>query len=376
MDLTLTPEQHAVMDLASGLAKRAHGPAPVTWQEAGEFPWSFMRELAAHGLTGISIDAKHGGQGQQLIDAVLAIIAVGVTAPHLADAVHVTNFGAVQQIAQFGSPRLVREVLSAALAGEALITAAMSEPDGGTNLAGLRTRARIDGDQVVVDGSKVFNSNGPHATHYVVWSRFSDDPGSVGAVVVPAAAPGARRGATERFMSGEPHCMLHFDQCRVPADYVLLRQDGMRAMMPVFNIERLGNASRCYAYGTLALQLAADHMRARRAATGTLADKQGLQWKLADMRLALEAAKLLIYQAATQLTDGTPDPLNASMAKLSANEASFAAVDQALQIFGGYGFTSDSPLDYLFKRTRGWMIAGGSVESLRHRIAREVLRTS
>lgn len=374
MDFTLTPEQRQMTEMASGLAARAAGDEPVTWEEAGRYPWSFMRTLAEHGLTGISIDADAGGQGLDLVDAVLAIIAVGRTAPHLADAVQASNFGAVQQIARFGSPRVRAEVLAPALAGRALITAAMSEPDGGTNLAGLRTRAHRDGDRIVVDGAKVFNSNGPHATHYVVWARFGDDPRSVGAVVVPADAEGAGRGATEHFISGEAHCALYFDSCAVPAEYVLTDHDGMRAMMPVFNIERLGNAGRCYAYGELAFRLATEHMRTRETATGRLADLQGLQWKLADMRVRLEATRLLLLQAATRLTDGSPDPLYSSIAKLHANESGFEAAHQALQIFGGTGFVAGSPLDYVFKRTRGWMIAGGSVEALRHRIAREVLR--
>lgn len=362
MDFTLTSEQRQMTEMASGLAARAGGDEPVTWEEAGRYPWSFMRELAGHGLTGIGIDSDAGGQGLDLVDAVLAIVAVGTAAPHLADAVQATNFGAVQQIARFGSSRVREGVLAPALAGRALITAAMSEPDGGTNLAALRTRARRDGDQVVVDGAKVFNSNGPHATHYVVWARFGDEPRSVGAVVVPADAEGASRGATEHFISGEAHCALYFDGCRVPAEYVLTDHDGMRAMMPVFNIERLGNAGRCYAYGELAFRLATEHMRTRETAAGRLADLQGLQWKLADMRVRLEATRLLLLQAATRLTDGNPDPLHTSIAKLQANESGFEAAHQALQIFGGAGFVAGSPLDYVFKRTRGWMIAGGSDE--------------
>lgn len=259
-------------------------------------------------------------RGLDLIDAVLALAAVAETAPHLADAVQAANFGAVRQIAAFGSDRVVEEVLRPILAGRALATIGMSEPGGGTALSHLHTRARREGAEVVLHGGKVFNSNGPHATHFVVWARFGDERHDIGAVVVPAGAPGLERGATERFISGEAHCALSFDGCRVPADHVLLDHDGMRRMMPVFNIERLGNATRSYAYGELALRLATGYMLERETAGGHLADHQ------------------------------------------------------ALQIFGGYGYTSESQVDYLFKRTRGWMIASGSVEIQRQRIAREVLR--
>lgn len=374
MDFTLTPEQQEMVEMAAGLARRAQPDPYVSWEEAGEFPWDFMGEIAEHGLAGIDIPESKGGQGLALIDSVLAIAAVAQVAPHLADALQATNFGAIRQIAAFGSERVVDDVLRKILAGEALATVAMSEPGGGSALAELRTRARYDGDEVVVDGGKVFNSSGPHATHFVVWARFGDDARSIGAVVVPATADGFEAGAPERFVSGEAHCTLSFDGCRVPREYVLLDENGMRRMMSVFNIERLGNATRSYAYGELALNLATGYMLERETANGRLADYQGLQWKLADMRMRLDAARLQLHRAATELRDGTPDPLLTSMAKCQANEAGFFAVNEALQIHGGYGFTTDSPLDYLLKRTRGWMIAGGSVELQRHRIAREVLK--
>jgi len=144
--------------------------------------------------------------------------------------------------------------------------------------------------------------------------------------------------------------------------------------MSVFNIERLGNATRSYGYGEYALRLATGYLLDRETGGGRLADHQGLQWKIADMRLALESARLLLVQAATSVKDGVPDPLHTSMAKLAANEAGFDATNEAVQIFGGYGYTDDSALNYVFKRTRGWMIAGGSLEVQRNRIARELFK--
>lgn len=374
MDFELTEEQRALIEMATGLARR-HSPDPnVSAQQAGEFPWDFAAELADHDLTGIDIAEPKGGQGLSLFDSVLVLSAIAQHAPHLADAVQATNFGAVRQVATFGGERLLSDVLAPALAGRALITVAMSEPSGGSALGGLHTRAQRRDDTVVVNGSKVFNSQGPHATHCVVWARFGSDPGSIGAVVVPTDSEGFSRGATERYMSGETHCALSFDDCEVPDEYVLLDGDGMRRMMPIFNIERLGNATRSHAFGELALRLATDHMLERETGGGRLADHQGLRWKLADMRLRLDSARLLLYRAALQLRDGAPDPLSTSLSKLAANEAGFDAASEALQIFGGYGFTEDSPLNYLFKRTRGWMIAGGSVEVQRNRIAAEMLK--
>jgi alkylation response protein AidB-like acyl-CoA dehydrogenase len=374
MDFTLTDEQQAMVEMAEGLAKaHVHGPS-VTWDEAGAFSWEFMRALAKQGLTGIDVAPERGGQGLTLMDSVLVITAVASCAPHLADAVHATNFGAIRQLSTFGSERVVDDVVRPVLAGQAYATIGMTEPGGGSALATLRSTGRYDGNDVIVNGGKVFNTGGPEATHVVAWVRFGAAAEDVGAVVVPVDTPGFTRGATERFMSGEAHCELGFQDCRVPSEYVLMDRNGMRKMMSVFNIERLGNASRSIGLGELAFRIATEYMLDRETGTGRLADFQGLQWKLADMRVKLDSAKLLIARAACELRDGVPDPLLTATAKLAANEAGFEAANQALQICGGYGYTDDSPLNYIFKRTRGWMIAGGSVELLRHRIAREVLK--
>jgi alkylation response protein AidB-like acyl-CoA dehydrogenase len=374
MNFDLSDEQLAMVEMAAQLASR-HAPGPrVSWEQAGTFSWGFMSELAEHGLTGIDVPEERGGQGLSLLDAVLVICAVAEASPHLADAVQAANFGAIRQLAAFGSDCAVDEVLRPALAGRALVTVAMSEPAGGSAVSKLRSRALVDGPAVIVTGSKVFNSGGLHATHYVVWVRFSDEPDGIGAVVVPADTPGFERGAPEQFMSGEVHSTLSFDRCRVPVEYVLLDHDGIRRMMSVFNIERLGNAARSYAYGELALRLATKYMLERETASGRLADFQGLRWKLADMRMKLDAAQLLLYRAATELRDGVPDALRTSVAKCFANETGFEVAHQAMQILGGYGYSMDSPMPYIFARTRGWMIAGGSVEIQRNRIASELLR--
>ncbi|MER7006076.1 acyl-CoA dehydrogenase family protein [Dactylosporangium sp. NPDC000555] len=375
MDFTINAEQRAVMDLARNLALK-HSPTPVvSWSDAGKFAWDFVRELAEHGLTGIDLPESVGGQGQTLLDSVLVIEAIGAVAPHLADAIHITNFGAVRQIAAFAETETLAGVLREILAGTALPSIAMTEPEVGSAVSHLRTAARIERDRVVVNGQKIFNTNGPVATHYVVWARFGPAPQEVGAVVVPADAPGFSRGADERFISGEPHCALHFDEVELPADYVLLRTDGIRRMISIFNIERIGNAARSLALGELALALAQEHMTQRITGGKPLSAHQGLRWKIADMRTRLDAARLLIYRAALDLDgNGAPRASNVAIAKLTANEAGFAAADASLQIFGGSGYSSGSAIDYIWRRTRGWQIAGGSLEVLRNRIADEMFK--
>jgi len=375
MDFELTQEQAELVAMAAGLATRQQPTPQVSWKDAGEFPWEFARELAEHGLTGISIPESIGGQGLGLMEAVLVLEAVGSNAPHLADAVQATNFGAIQQIAAFAGEKARQDVLSPILQGNALATIGMSEPGAGSAVSHLRTRAVRDGRFVRITGHKIFNSNGPHATHYVVWARFGEERDQVGAVIVPADAPGFSRGKTERFLSGEAHCALIFDDARVPVEYVLMERDGIRKLMSVFNIERLGNATRSLAFGELALRLALEHLTERETGGRRLFDYQGLQWKIADLKLRLEGARLLLLRAACEgRGGGAPSSLNTSLAKLACNESGFEAANQALQIFGGYGFSTEYPFQYLLMRTRGWMIAGGSVELQRDRIFKELTR--
>ncbi|MGC1184542.1 MAG: acyl-CoA dehydrogenase family protein [Candidatus Dormiibacterota bacterium] len=371
---SLTPEQSELVELATSLARRNGAGVRVSWEEAGKFPLDFCRELARHGLTGINLPTEQGGQGMSLFESVLVLEAVATTAPHLGDAVQATNFGGIRQVAAFANDRLQHEVLAPALRGEALVNIGMSEPDAGSALGEMRTQARVEGEYVYIDGQKVFNSNGPHASHYVVWARFDDGPEGVGAVVVPGDAAGFSRGAPERFASGEAHCTLNFDHVKVPKYHLLMDRSGIRKMMAIFNIERIGNATRSVAVGELALRLAAGHMVDRVVGGLPLADRQGLQWSLADMRVRVDASRLLVHRAALELTEGVPSGVFTSIAKVAANEAAFEVVNEAITIFGGYGFSSDSPLPYLLMRARGWMTGGGTVGIQRTRIAREELK--
>jgi alkylation response protein AidB-like acyl-CoA dehydrogenase len=373
MDFVLSEEQEAVIETSRGLARRYAPNVTVSWDEAELFSWEFLGALAGHGLTGIDLPEHLGGQGLTLFDAVLVIESVARTAPHLADAVHATNFGAIRQIAAFSRSERLEETVREVLAGRSLPSIAMSEPGAGSAVNDLTTRARRENGSYRIKGEKTFNTFGPIATHYVVWARFGDGKRELGAVVIPAASEGLVRGASKRFISGEAFCSLHFDDVLVGNDYVLMSDDGLRKMMSVFNIERLGNAARSIGLGQLALDLATDYMLNRVTGGHRLSEWQGLRWKLADMRMRLDAARLLVYRAALELRNGLPDPGFVAAAKCFANEAGFFAADNALQIFGGYGYASESPLEYIWKRTRGWMIAGGSTEIMRNRVASDHL---
>jgi alkylation response protein AidB-like acyl-CoA dehydrogenase len=227
---------------------------------------------------------------------------------------------------------------------------------------------------VVVNGRKIFTTHGPDADFFVVWARFGDSAGEFGAVIVDREAPGFSVDGSHSFLSGEHYGMLFLDDCKLPKSRVLVDSDGFRRLFAVFNIERLGNASRSLALGQAALDLAVAHAKQRRQFGKPLADFQGLQWRMAEMALKLEGARLLLYRAAANADQGLPSQRETAIAKLACNRAGFEVADAAMQIFGGHGYDAESVVSYLFSRTRGWLIAGGTSEQMLDRIAKGLLK--
>ena len=369
MDFQLTEEQQALQESARRLAEDRFAPTAFTGEG---FHWEAARTLADAGMTGLTISADAGGQGASLFDAVLVMEAISQVCPRSGDAMQATNFGAIRQVAEFGGDRVHEEILTELLAGRAVISAGMSEPDAGSALTELTTSAAYDGDEVVLNGQKVWSTHGPDVTHSVIWARFGPRTRDIGCVVVPTDAPGFSKGRPETYMSGEGHCSFHLDDVRVPREYVLADQDALRRRFTIFGVERVGNAVRSLALAQHAFDLAVEYASSRVQFDRPLCEFQGLQWSFADMRMQLDAARLLIYRATVNADAGVPDPGEASIAKCFANEAAFEVSNAALQVFGASGYSTEFPLEYIVRRTRGWMIAGGSVEMMRNRIAEDI----
>jgi len=375
MDFQFSDEQKMFQESVRRLSLKHFAPKAFTWEtgSGGSYPWENAKILAENGLMGMRLPEEEGGQGATLMDCVIAIMEITKVCPHTGDVFQAGNFGAIQQVAFLGNETLKKSVLPKLLAGETIITAAMSEPNAGSAVTDLRTTARFEGDNVIINGSKIFNSNGDSAGYFCVWCRFGTGVASSGAVIVPADAPGFSRGKTEHHLSGEHHCMLYFDECRVPKEYVLMSEQGFKKMMSVFNVERMGNSSRSLAVAELAYERSLQYVKERKQFDRPLCEFQGIQWKLADMKLRIEQARWLLYKAVVEADRGLPSALDSSLAKLACNEASEFVCREAIQIHGGYGLSKEYPFAYLYARSRGWVIAGGTVEMLRNRIAVEIL---
>jgi len=372
MDFDLTEDQRifaasvrrfAEEHLAAGALARAHAPG---------FPYDVARLMAGQGLLGITLREEDGGQGGTLMDAVLAIEQVAAVCPRSADVVQAGNFGPIRTFAEYATPEQKARWLPDLLAGRNAISLGMSEPEAGSAATELRTTARPDGDHYVVDGSKVFGTHSAEASLYLIYLRFGPGIDGIGSVLIERDTPGFTVGRPSRFLNGEEWSTLYFEGCRVPKENLLLGPGGFKKQIAAFNAERVGNTARSLAVGRYAFERAREHAATRRQFGRTLSEFQGIQWKFAEMTLKLEAAQLLLYRAAVNADRGLPSPYETTLAKLACNQAGFDAANEAIQIMGGTGFSEESLVEYCMRRCRGWMIAGGSVEMMKNRLAEEV----
>ncbi len=376
MDFELNEDQRMLRDSVQALARRHLADGALRRAHLPDYPWDVAELMAGNGLLGITVSEADGGAGGKLSDAVIAIEQIASVCPRSADVVQAGNFGAIRVLAEFGTPAQKERYLGSLLAGKGIISVAMTEPGAGSAVTELATSATPDADGFRLNGSKVFTTHGTHATVFLVYVRFGPGLGGIGSVLVPRDSEGFRFGQRSRFLSGEDWNTLYFDNVYVPREAVVLGPGGFKKQMGGFNVERLGNSARSLALGRHAYTLARDHALMRHQFGRPLAEFQGLQWKFANMKVQMDAAQLLLYRAAVNADRGFPSAEQTAIAKVACNRAGFDLANESMQILGGLGYSEESLAEYCFRRTRGWMIAGGSTEILLNRIAEHVFDRS
>ncbi|WP_225027585.1 acyl-CoA dehydrogenase family protein [Xinfangfangia pollutisoli] len=372
MQQFFTEDQAALAQSVQSFARNELAPGALDRAHSREYPWDVAQKLAGMGLLGITMDEKDGGAGGTLMDAVIAIQEIAMFCPKSADVVQAGNFGPIRTFVEYASDEQKERFLADLIGGRALISLGMSEPDAGSAVTELKTSAREDGDGYIINGSKVFSTHSPEANLFLIYVRFGPGLNGIGSVLVERGTPGFTVGQRSSFMSGEEWCPLYFENCRIPKENVLLGPGGFKKQISGFNVERLGNSSRALALGRYAFEAAKLHATDRRQFGRPLCEFQGLQWKFAEMLMKLEAAQMFLYRAANVPNGTLPSANDTAMAKLACNTAGWEVSNEALQVMGGYGYSTESLVEYCVKRTRGWMIAGGSIEMLKNRIAEHV----
>jgi alkylation response protein AidB-like acyl-CoA dehydrogenase len=372
MNFELTSEQQAFADAVGKFALNELAPGALERAHSPHYPWEIASKLSEQGLLGIALSEKDGGQGGTLMDAVIAIQEVAMHCPKSADVVQAGNFGAIRTFAEYASEKQKEKYLPDLLAGKKILGLGMSEPGAGSAVTELQTSAKkVDGGYLI-NGSKVFSTHSPEAGVFLIYLRFGPGLDGIGSVLVERGADGLTIGQPNSFMSGEEWSQLYFEDCFISDDSVLLGPGGFKRQISGFNIERIGNSSRALALGRYAFNKAKEYASVRKQFGKDICEFQGIQWKFAEMAVKLDAAQLLLYRAAVNAEVGLPSAYETTVAKLMCNNTGFEVANEALQVMGATGYSQETLVEYCVRRTRGWMIAGGSIEILKNRIAEEV----
>ena len=327
----------ALAQLEKDALKRAHDP---------RFPFDVAKLMHAQGLMGITVAEADGGVGGTLMDAVIAIEQVAAVCPRSADVVQFGNFGPIRTFAEYATPAQKQRWLVQLLSGNMVISLGMTEPEAGSAVTDLVTSAKPDGANYVVNGSKVFSTFSPDAEIFLVYLRYGPGLGGIGSLIVERGTPGFTIGKPSSFMSGEEWSELHFENCRVPAENLLLGPGGFKKQIASFNVERLGNSARALALGRYAYEKARDYASTREQFGRPLCEFQGLQWKFAEMAIKLEGAQLLLYRAAANADRGLPSAYETAVAKAACNQAGFEVANDAVQAMGALGYSSETLVEY------------------------------
>ena len=367
MNFSLTDEQQALQDTARKYARERLPTFAAECESKDEAPpASLVREFADMGFLGINVSADYGGLGLGNLEALIVIEELARVSGAVAFPVFESCVGPVRAIEHFASESLRRKVIPAVCRGEKMVAVSMSEPNAGSALTDLTTRGLIQGDRIVLNGTKRWCSGGGHADGYVVYCRLSDDPGpkGIGAVYVEKDAPGLAFGAREQLMGfrGVPSSDLIFEDCAIPLDHVVVPAGGFKQLMEAFDLERCGNATMALAQAAGALEDVLEYVKERKQFGKAIVEFQAVQLRLAEMAMRVDAARLLIWRAAANAQKGLPSILESSMAKCFANEIAREVCGHAVQLMGGYGYSREYPRERRLRDAWGWGIAGGAVD--------------
>ena len=340
-------------------------------------PVETLREAAALGLGGVTVDERFGGSGLKRLDSVLIFEALATGCPSVAAFLSIHNM-AVWMIDAFASDDFRADVVPRLATMEQIASYCLTEPGAGSDAGALSTRARRDGDAYVIDGVKQFISGAGASDWYVTMTRTgADGPGGVTAIAVPAPTPGMSFGANERKMgwNAQPTRQVIFENCRVPVSNRLGSEgEGFRIAMKGLDGGRLNIAACSLGGAKTALERTLAYMAERKAFGKTIDQFQALQFRLADMATELEAARALLHKAARSLDAGDPDATQlVAMAKRFATDAGSKIADEALQLHGGYGYLADYGIEKIVRDLRVHRILEGTNEIMRVIIARGLI---
>ncbi|MFL5040452.1 MAG: acyl-CoA dehydrogenase family protein [Xanthobacteraceae bacterium] len=371
--MSLSEEQRRFVHTVRDLAQREFKPRAIKYLD-GTFPRDNLRALAELGVLGIAVPEQYGGLGLPVLDTALVLEEIAKVCYPTAMAV-LGEVGVQTRIIAIYAPESIKaRILPGVCSGEHILAICMTEPDAGTDVASYRTNVDVAGDRLVLNGVKTLISRADEADAFVVFTRVDRTPGreGIGCVLVEKGTPGLAITGRYHTMGGEYLHEVQFSDCELPAENLIVRDDGFRRLLDAFNTQRCLNPAISLGMAEGAFDESVRYLRERKAFGRAIGSFQGMRWKLADMFRDIEAGRGLLYRACAS-ADPFPDPLLAATAKVFCNDMAVRVTSEAVQIHGGYGFTDDYAVSRLYRGARYGSLGGGTSETLRDLIGKRLL---
>ncbi len=380
MDFALNEEQEIFRKTVREFAEKEIMPRAQEIDQKGEFPWDIIRKMADLGLMGLPFPEEYGGAGGDAISYAIAVEEIARASGSVAITYSAHVSLACAPIYLFGTEEQKRKYLIPLARGEKIGAFGLTEPGAGSDAAAIKTRAVLEGDEWVINGQKIFITNGSVADVVIIAAVTDPAKGKKGIsnFIVEKGTPGFRIGREEDKMGlrGSVTSELIFENCRIPKENLLGKEgEGYKQFLITLDGGRIGIGAMAVGLGMAALEAAVKYAKERVQFGQPIAEFQAIQWMLADMATELEAARLLVYRAAWLKERGQRFTKEAAMAKLFASEAAVRACYKAIQIHGGYGYTRDYPVERLYRDARLTTIGEGTSEIQRLVIARHILES-
>lgn len=373
MEFKLTAEQRQIVDTVRALAQDKFKSRALKYMD-GTFPWENMRDLAELGILGMAVPEEYGGLGLGVLDTALVLEEIAkvcyVTAMAVLGEVGVQT----KIISAFAPDSIKRRILPSVCSGDTILAVCMTEPHAGTDVANYRTNTDIVGDRLRLKGTKTLISRVDEAKTFVVFTRVNKRPGreGIGCVLIDKGTPGFEVTARYHTMGGENLAEIVFDDCDLPLENLILKEDGFKKLLNAFNTQRCLNPSISLGLAEGAFEESVRYMRNRSAFGRPIGEFQGMRWKLAEMYRDIEVGRSILYRACST-ANPFPDPHQAAIAKMYCNEMAIRVTSEAIQVHGGYGFTDEYPVSRFYRGARYGTLGGGTTETLKELVGKKIM---
>jgi len=373
LNFELTQDQRAMVSTVRELTQDLLKPNCLKYMD-GTFPWDNMRALAKIGVLGMAVPEEYGGLGLPVLDTAIVL-------EEIAKGCYVTAMAVLGEVGvqckildNFAPESIKRRLLPGVCTAETILAVCMTEPHAGTDVANYRTNTDIVGDKLVMNGVKTLISRVDEAQAFIVFSRINKTPGreGIGCVMIERGTPGFECTARYHTMGGENLAEIQFNNCELPLENLIIKEDGFRKLLNAFNTQRCLNPSISLGLSEGAFEEAVKYSRDRTAFGRPIGEFQAMRHKLAEMYRDIEASRSLLYRACAT-ANPFPDPYMAAIAKITVNEMSLRVTSEAIQVHGGYGFTDEFPVSRYYRGARYGSLGGGTTETLKELVGKRIM---